>query len=268
MIVSHKHRFIFVHLGRTGGRSITAALAPFCGPDDIITSCTPTLSGERQFTVVGQNCDGLSRHVSAVEIRRHVGEDVFNSYFKFTFERNPWDKILSRYWAYAGQTCKKRHKEIYTKITGRKASFKTWFRLRVVQGYLFGLGHIRLLHHYKSYTDKDRVCVDFIGRAENRDEHLRMISERIGLPIRNDIRLGGTLRKDRRPYTEFYDPWMCRMVEKVYRQDLALLGYRFGVDPPMDPIEGDTLRIFNGDHSVGEAVSDRRELISPARKIA
>ena len=37
MLVSHKHRFIFVKTRKTGGTSVELALAPHCGPDDIIT---------------------------------------------------------------------------------------------------------------------------------------------------------------------------------------------------------------------------------------
>jgi len=33
-IISHKHKFIFCHVPRTGGTSFTEAVKPFLGPDD------------------------------------------------------------------------------------------------------------------------------------------------------------------------------------------------------------------------------------------
>jgi hypothetical protein len=228
MIVSHCHRFIFVHLGRTGGRSLTEALARHCGPRDIIT----WTSGK----VPGQNAAGFGRHDSAREIRTKVGERVWNEYFKFTFERNPWEKIVSRYWAYASGSHGKAYKRVWQRIVGKPLSFAAWFRMKVWQGRLLGLGHIRLPAQYRDYTERGRILVDFVGRCENRTEHVALLSERLGIEIRDDLRHGSEFHHDRKPYTELFDPWMQRIVESVFRPDLALLGYRFGQPPPQNAL--------------------------------
>jgi hypothetical protein len=218
-------------------------LAPHCGPDDILTPVSDI--------VPGRNCAGYSRHASAREIRQLVGDKIWNEYFVFTIERNPWDKILSRYWAYAGHTKKQAYKEIYTKITGHKMGFPGWFRMKVITGMLFGLGHIRFPRHYHCYTEDERVCVDFIARFESRAAHLKLLSERIGIEISSDIHVGAQTRQDRRPYTCFYTPWMQRTVERVFAKDLALLGYRYGETPPTDPILNGPVR----DGRAGQPVS-------------
>jgi hypothetical protein len=230
MIVSHRHRFIFVHLGRTGGRSITAALASHCGPDDIITGVPG---------VAPQNAEGLERHATAHEIRKLVGEDTWNEYYTFTFERNPWDKILSRYWDYAGQRPRKAYKRIFNAVAGRPLSFREWFLMRVWQGRLFGLGHIRFPRHYGCYTANDRLMVDFIARFENRAEHLSELSDRIGIKIDPAVWIGNLSARKRAPYTEQFDPWMQRIVESVYAKDLEFLGYAFGQPHPTNYIAKD-----------------------------
>ena len=224
MIVSHRHRFIFVHLGRTGGRSLTEALARHCGPRDIIT----WTSGQ----VPGQNAAGFGRHDAAREIRAKVGERVFSDYFKFTFERNPWEKIVSRYWAYASGGHGKTYKRVWQRVFGKPLSFAAWFRMKVWQGRLLGLGHIRLPAQYRDYTEGGRIIVDFLGRVENRAEHVALLSERLGIDIQDDLRHGSEFHHERKPYTELFDPWMQRVVESVFRRDLALLGYRFGQPAP------------------------------------
>lgn len=236
MIVSHRHRFIFVHLGRTGGRSLTTALARHCGPDDIITPASKECRG--------QNDRGFSRHDSAAAIRAKVGEQVWSRYFKFTLERNPWEKIVSRYWAYAGTQKKRAYKRVWEGLFGQPLSFAAWFRMKVWQGRLLGLGHIRLPAHYRDYTERggagggaaegDRILVDFIGRCENRGEHIAYLSERLGIDIQDELRVGAELHRVRRPYTELFDPWMQQIVERIFEKDLALLGYRFGEPPPLD----------------------------------
>jgi hypothetical protein len=228
MIVSHRHKFIFVHLGRTGGRSLTEALARHCGPEDIIT----WTSGQ----VPARNAASFWRHDSAAVIRAKVGERVWNEYFKFTFERNPWEKIVSRYWDYACGRSPKFYKQVWQRAFGRPLSFSEWFRLRIWQGRLFGLGHIRLPAHYHDYTERGRILVDFIGRCENRAAHVALLSERLGIEIRDDLRHGAEFHRDRKPYTELFDPWMQRIVERVFRRDLDLLGYRFGQPHPTNAL--------------------------------
>jgi hypothetical protein len=228
MIVSHKHKFIYVHLGRTGGRSLTTALARHCGPSDVISP----IEG-----LPGRNFAGFGRHDAAREIRRKVGPAVWDGYFKFTFERNPWDKILSRYWAYAGADEKKPYKKVYERIVGRPLGFKGWFYMKVWQGRLLGLGHIRFPRHFHCYTEKGRLIVDFVGRFECREAHLRILSQRLGLPLDTSIWIGSETRKNRALYTEHYDEPMNRIVKSVFRKDLRFLGYAFGRPHPTDPIE-------------------------------
>ncbi len=229
MIVSHKHKFIFVHLGRTGGRSLTHALARHCGSYDIITEVS-------KHSCPSQNDGRFRRHDKASDIRAKVGEDIWNEYFTFTFERNPWDKIVSRYWAYAGLDTNKFYKRIWQNLFGQPLSFHAWFRMKVWHGRLLGLGHIRFPRHYDWYTQDGQVIVDFIGRMENRREHLRMLSDRLNICINPDVHIGVKAHKVRRPYTELYDEWMQRVVENVYHRDLDFLGYRFGLPHPTEPI--------------------------------
>jgi hypothetical protein len=228
MIVSHKHKFIFVHLGRTAGRSLTAAIAPYCGEDDIVT---PAGRG------TGRNHAGFDRHFTAQEIRAKVGRDVFDSYFKFTIERNPWEKIVSRYWAYAGVQNKPLYKRVPEWITGRPLSFREWFELRILQARFLTFGHYRFPRHYDAYTEDGRLLVDFIGRYENLAEHLALVSDRIGIPIVLEESRGSKRHRERVPYTELFDDRMNRIVERCFHEDLALLGYRFGQPPPMNHIE-------------------------------
>jgi hypothetical protein len=230
MVVSHKHKFIYVHLGRTSGRSISFALSRHCGADDIITPISKRLHR-------GQNFAGFKRHDKASDIRRKVGEKVWNEYFKFTFERNPWEKIISRYWAYAGLDTNKFYKRIWQNLFGQPLDFTNWFRMKVWQGRLLGLGHVRFPRHYGCYTDNGRVIVDFIGRQENRKRHLELLSDRLGIRIDPDIHIGSDIRKDRRPYIELYDHCMQQIVANIYSKDLELLDYRFGEPPPTEALE-------------------------------
>jgi hypothetical protein len=238
MIVSHRHKFIFVHLGRTGGRSLTTALAEHCGDSDVITKV--------RSSCPARNAAGFGRHDSAAAIRAKVGEGVWNDYFKFAFERNPWDKIVSRYWQYAGVGKKKAYKQVWEKAFGKPMTFKQWFWMKVWTGRLLGLGHVRFPAHFRHYTAGGQVIIDFLGRSENSQEHMAWLSDRLKIAIRTDLRIGAENHKARASYTELFDAPMRRVVERVFRRDLALLGYRFGEPSPRDAL------LFRDGRLIGE----------------
>jgi len=72
MIVSHADRAIFIHIPKTAGSSIKKL-------------------GQLDY----------NGHVRAAAIRNRVSHEVWSTYFKFAFVRNPWDRFLSLYCYFA-----------------------------------------------------------------------------------------------------------------------------------------------------------------------
>lgn len=94
-IVSHKHRFIFLKTRKTAGSSVEIWLAPFLDPEKDLAAVTADLAHYRPDLAARLQSRNLPAHASASEVRTLVGETVWKSYFKFSIERNPWDRMIS-----------------------------------------------------------------------------------------------------------------------------------------------------------------------------
>jgi len=151
MIVSHRHRFIFVKTHKTAGSSLEVALARECGDGDIVSHMEDNIASGLPRNYGPTSALGpiynrhkllrklLSRHspllgafyyehMAASRIRELVGEDVWNSYFTFCFERNPWDKVVSYYlWKKHGQHKPMLPFDEYLKLSTEDRAEKTPF---------------------------------------------------------------------------------------------------------------------------------------------
>ena len=74
-MISHKHKAIFLHIPRTGGTSIEALLEPEIQKGNIV-------------------CDVNEKHYTWHQAKEKY-KDYWKDYFKFSFVRNPFDRVVS-----------------------------------------------------------------------------------------------------------------------------------------------------------------------------
>ena len=117
MILSYKYKFIFIKTAKTAGTSIEVFLSQRCGPQDIVTPIAPRVEGHQPRNYEGlinpvpeileqpgkfffalrhsmTSCTKFYNHMPACEVKQRVPAEVWNGYFKFCVERNPWDKAF------------------------------------------------------------------------------------------------------------------------------------------------------------------------------
>ena len=210
MIVSHECKFIFVKVKKTASTSIEIALSQFCGDRDILTRIhndDEKIRADLGYT--GQQnwkASSLYHHVPAGIIRNVVGEAVWKGYFKFCFERNPFDRAISQYyWD--------------TRLgTGSRPD---------INDYILSLGPKKISNWYM-YSEKDEIVVDFVGRYENLLEDLKVVEDRLGFPEPlTMVHSKGQHRENRAHYSEILNEECRARIEKICAREIREFDYRW-----------------------------------------
>ena len=92
MIISSSRKYIFFHVPKSGGTSITKLLDSGISWNDVIIGGTKTgevFNGDwaRRFRIF--------KHTTPPSLRRVIGEHIFGEYFKFLFVRDPISRFKS-----------------------------------------------------------------------------------------------------------------------------------------------------------------------------
>ncbi len=216
MLLSPGHNFLFIHIAKTGGTSIRAALRrhkwtdPYRAPL-FFCSRLSAISGHRLA------CK-LPRHAKAVAALEMFPREVYDKLFKFAFVRNPWDLQVSSY-----HHIRRERPHLMTGVNDFK-SFLLW-KFNPDRPYQF---HIDTSIQLQSDYVKDlhgNVIVDFIGRYERLKEDFDEACRKIGLKTPS---LPHKRRaKNRADYRKYYTDETAGLVENYFKQDIELFGYSF-----------------------------------------
>jgi hypothetical protein len=150
----------------------------------------------------------------AAEIRSRVGPEVWDSYYKVAFERNPWDKVVSYYhWVQA--------------LGHRFASFADFIAQCVRQErFPLQLPSSRALYHLDG-----KLAVDRVGAYETLEQDLAEICAQLGIAYDGWLpRAKSGLRPRGRPYADYYTPETRAMVALCFAPEIRQFGYRFDGD--------------------------------------
>lgn len=207
MIISHRHRFIFVAVPKTGTHSVRQALREHMGEEDLEQV---RLFVEKRFPI-SELAALRHGHLTLRQVRPHLPPEHFSSYFKFGFVRNPFDRFIS-YCAFMTRGSDR----FQTNPTG------------VMHHLLFvapPTDHILFQPQNTFFTDENGLLLgDRIGRIETMQVSYDDICEQIGIVSRPLDKVNASVHGD---YRQYYDQRSIDGVAKLYSRDLELFGYNF-----------------------------------------
>jgi hypothetical protein len=185
MIISHQHKFIFISNGKTGSTSLETALKKYDESVDF-----------------NNGAEGLwvNKHMPSVVCKAFLPSEVWRTYFKVTFVRNPFDWVVSQwffnfkklrtpYWA----MIRRPHLSMYYYRKVKNWNFLANKKVLNVEDidYLYNyLKQFRALPLAPSYLQCNYVfdidgnkLVDHIAKFENFNQEVSLISKKIGIEI-------------------------------------------------------------------------------------
>jgi hypothetical protein len=191
-MISDQHRFIFVHINKTGGTSIEKVFNPQADQEDVPHKHGSASFYQRKFP-------------------RH-----FREYFKFSFVRNPWDWLVSRYhWSRDHQglfNCDFRELLFRMKNGSPLCAAAPWMEKA-------------LAPQLDRLTVDGKLAMDFVGKFENLQGDFDRVCSILGIET---TPLPHVFQSRRGTYAQYYDDETREIVERVYAADIAAFDYRFG----------------------------------------
>ena len=191
----YKYKCIFVHIPKCAGISVAN-----------------TLFGNKAYG-----------HLPIIGYQKIFTTQEFENFFKFTFVRNPWDRLVSAYHFLKNggfdEIDRAWSKENLSKFDSFEEFVCDWISN---DGNIWTYNHFIPQYHFILDANGDSL-MDCIGDIENLEEDFKDISKILGI--------NSTLQhlnvSKRGSYRKYYTPTSRKIVEEIYKHDIALFDYKF-----------------------------------------
>lgn len=206
MLISHKLKCIFIHIPKAAGSSM----------DKLLQHNDPSATriiADLPATHIAHK----GKHCFATDLKEYLPDNIWRSYFKFAFVRNPFDRLVSWY-----HMCLQKPDEEYRQyIVQNTTSFEDF----IIKSDNFP-GRAKML----SFNQVEYICdqkgnllVDFIGYFENIDSDFNKVTSALG--IKNEITCFN--RSEHKNYREYYSDKTINIVNERFHKDLVRFSYAY-----------------------------------------
>ena len=211
-MISDKHKFIFVHTPKSGGSSIEEVLLKNeIGINDVyfqkkFWADNLSIKLKKKFFIGKTDQKFAPQHYTTKMLKTEYS-NKFKNYFKFTFVRNPWDKVVSE-WLY------------FKKID---PEYNFGFN-ESINNKSYGNKPYPFEEHTWMQVEFASEC-DYVGRFESLQKDFNTVCDKIKIPKQKLPHKNKTKHKH---YTEYYDDETRQIVAEKYAKDIEYFGYEFG----------------------------------------
>ena len=166
----------------------------------------------------------LPGHMKVFTYQLIFPKRLFESYYKFAFVRNPWDRLASAYMFMKGGGAHEKDRLWSEKTLTEYESFESFVKNGLQKDEIQDWPHFRpQVDFLKGQNGK--LELDFIGRFENLREDFNHIRDHLGLS--GDLLFINKTKTKREPYSTYYSDELREIAARVYKEDIEAFDYKF-----------------------------------------
>jgi len=218
LILSADKRFIFIHVPKAAGTSIHGALSHHDVFHPVRGGTKPQRVQQASRAGLPPATADLHVHSSARAFIAALGRDTYDSYFSFSFVRNPWDVAVS--WFH--------YRLINPQIAGHKEAAAAGAFDTYVKTCLTASDAARLVgvQHPFVLDEAGALAVNFLGRFESLEQDFAQVRARAGIET---LPLDHFNQSYHPAWPALYTRTTFGIVAELIARDAGLFGY------PTDP---------------------------------
>lgn len=223
MEISHSNKFLFVHIPKTAGTSVSEVLRPYSNtlkPNPLRTAAHALrlrTSPDRSW---------FEQHDSVRVILERWGKEVLSEYFSFAFVRNPYEHAMSHYFY------TKNYKfGLFNNLSLRGLTFIEYLEWR-----LQGHDHQRMQRRTRFACMPDQsfyvidknenISVDKIFYSDNVNDALNVICATTKIPVPAEV---PNLRISKNKKRDVLNKEAISLIRRLYERDFV--NFEFDYDP-------------------------------------
>lgn len=207
MLLSYSHRFIFIHNYRVAGTSIRKSLERYV-KRPLLGRILKKIGVENKRS--DHTWKTFPAHITARELRKRLPAEIYDTFYKFAFVRNPWDWQVSLYHYMLKHKPHRQHQLI-----------------RAMKGFdeyiVWRVNEEKVLQKDFVTDSEGTLIVDFVGRYESLSKDFLQVCEVLNI----NASLPHINKSSHRNYRSYYSAETRSLVEENFSEDIELFGYTF-----------------------------------------
>ena len=209
MIISFKHKFIYVKNRKVGGTSLEKYLIDKLIDPSIDVHTGSKIDNYQSNKIKMTDGQEVSGHISIIDISRILKknlENLMSEFFIFSIERNPFDKVVSSYHFH------KKDEDFLDFIKNTKFLPKDWNKYALNNNII---GRVYLYEEFEKLFDSLNVILSL------NKNNLLNFSEFKYYNLKSNFRPKDT------PYQNYYCDESKKFVESYFKQEIERFNYAF-----------------------------------------
>ncbi len=218
-MINHKYKCIFIHIHKTAGGAIWPSFDNYNPNND------------------PDNLPSGGIHHTAEMVKSFVGDEIWDSYFKFTIVRSPWGKKVGSY-----EHTRRKARSYGVNPDFSQENFYSWLKNFKMNKPPCGDYHD--MNQYDWLTIDGKIDMDYIIRFEHFKEDWDEVVKILNIPEPNKLEWGGHrentyqypeaygFQRSSIPldYSKYFTPKSIEYVKTRWKKDIDHFGFEFMTD--------------------------------------